>query len=204
MSEVTTEAAAQATTPAATEVKTESKVETAAEVKTDAAATPEVKVEEKKDEPKAEEKVAPEKYDLKLAEGSLLDVSALGRIEAFAKQQGLSNEEAQALVDKQQAEVATFVEDRKVMWHKQASEDKDIGGENFAKNAELAKRAFERVAPEGLKAEMDRTGYGNHPLVLKMFVNLGRMMADDKFVQGGQAAAASKSAAELLYGTTKP
>ncbi len=159
---------------------------------------------ETKEEPKAELKVAPEKYDLKLADGSLLDASALERIGAVARSQGLSNEEAQVLVDKQQAEVSTFIEERKAMWHKEASNDKEIGGEAFAQNAELAKRAFERVAPPGLKAEMDRTGYGNHPLVLKMFVNLGRMMADDKLVQSSTQGSVSKSAAELLYPSSKP
>lgn len=199
MSEVQTEAAAQATTEAATEVKTEAVVEAKTE---EVKPAPEAKVEDTKQETK-EEKVVPEKYELKLSEGSMLDASSLERIAAHAKQQGLSNEEAQALVGKQESEVAQFVEERKVMWHKQASEDKEIGGAEFAKNAELAKRAFERVAPEGLKAEMDRTGYGNHPLVLKMFVNLGRMMADDKFVQAGTSGQTSKSAAELLYGGTK-
>lgn len=198
MSEVQTEVAAQAPTQPAPEVKAEVKVETPAiEAKTE---TPEVKT-----EPAVEAKVVPEKYDLKLAEDSLLDASALERIGAVARQQGLSNQEAQALVDKQQTEVFEIIEERKALWHKEASEDKEIGGAAFKENAELAKRAFDRVAPEGLKREMDRTGYGNHPLVLKMFVNLGRMMADDKFVQGGQqSGAASKSAAELLYGSTKP
>jgi len=197
MSEVQTEVTAPVTTPAETEVSVDAvapavevpKVETEAEVK-----PPEVKA--------PEIKVAPEKYDLKLGENSVLDASDLERIEAIARQQGLSNEDAQAFVDKQQNDVFKIIEERKEAWHKQASMDKDIGGERFAENAELAKRAFDRVAPEGLKAEMERTGYGNHPLVLKMFVNLGRMMADDKLVQGGsQGGATSKSAAELLYGS---
>jgi hypothetical protein len=200
MSEVKTEEAAQVTTPSASEVKVETTVEAvkpaATEVKAEATnVTPEVKT---------PEKVVPEKYELKLGEGSLLDNSALERIGALARSQGLSNEEAQGLVDRHQEETFKFIEERKAAWHKEASNDKEIGGEQFAHNAELAKRAFERVAPPGLKEEMDKTGYGNHPLILKMFVNLGRMMADDKLVQGGAQGHSSKSAAELLYGSTKP
>ncbi len=191
MSEVETEVTAPVTTPAETEVKVDA-----------TPVAPQVPaVEAKTEDTQPEVKVAPERYELKLEENSLLGADDLERIEAVARQQGLSNEDAQAFVDKQQAEVFAIIEKRKEAWHKESSMDKEIGGEKFAENAELAKRAFDRVAPEGLKAEMDRTGYGNHPLVLKMFVNLGRMMANDKLVQGGAGGSTSKSAAELLYGS---
>src|SRR3990172_2365452 len=43
----------------------------------------------------------PEKYEIKLPEGSLLDASEIERTVTLAKEQGLSNKTAQALLDHQ-------------------------------------------------------------------------------------------------------
>jgi hypothetical protein len=48
-----------------------------------------------------EAKVVPEKYDLKLPEASLLDASHVEKLTAFAKERGLSNDEAQALLERE-------------------------------------------------------------------------------------------------------
>lgn len=194
MSEVTTTAPAAATSEAAPEVKDTATVVTAAQ------AAPEVKVEEKKETtPTAEVKVVPEKYDLKLSEGSILDKGVLEKIAETAKQQGLSQEEAQALVGKQEAYASEFISERSTAWKKASEADKEIGGESFAQNAELAKRGFERFATPELKAEMEKTGFGNHPEVIRLFMRVGKAMADDKFVHANTQNTQAKSASELFY-----
>lgn len=152
--------------------------------------------------PASETKVAPEKYDLKLSSTSSLNQTALARIEALARANGLSQEDAQSLVTKQEAEVKTYVDERKNAWREEALADKEIGGEKLNENVEIAKRTFERVAPPGLKEELEKTGFGNHPMVVKMMLRIGKELGitGDKLVQPGNGSATEKSAAQLLYG----
>ena len=44
-------------------------------------------------------------------------------------------------------------------------------------------------------------GIGNHPELVKVFVNIGKQISEDAFVEG-KTKAAPKSAAEIIYGDT--
>lgn len=193
-----------AVTPSATEpAKTEPVVAPNAPVKTPDAP---------KDSPitpKAE-KVVPEKYDLKLPEKALLDTTHLEKIASFAKERGLSNEEAQTLVERENGAVSSFQEGliakQKALadtWVNAAKTDKEIGGEAFTKNVELAHRAIDRFATPELKKELDATGLGNHPELVRMFVRVGKSMSEDQFFKADSQTSGKKSAAETLYGDTK-
>lgn len=157
--------------------------------------------EEKSDEEskEQEEKIVPEKYELKLQEESLLGEDHVEKVAALAKEQGLSNDEAQKMLDRDSKLVESIEEDRMAKheeqmeaWKDQAYNDKEIGGskENFDTNVESARRAASRFGTDEFKAALDESGLGNHPEILRVFARIGRAMNEDKLIvahgQGGK------------------
>lgn len=187
--------------------------EAQADAKAPAEATkPEASAQEAKPEskaPEAEKPVVPEKYDLKLPDGSQLDAKAIEKVASYAKEKGLTNEQAQALLERENTAVAEFAERQKQevkakleSWVNDVKADKEIGGDAFNANAELAKRVIERYATPEFKATLDETGLGNHPELVRVFVRIGRAMAEDQLVLPGKDAAGMKrDPAEILYGS---
>jgi hypothetical protein len=175
--------------------KVEIKAETKAEVKAEEKAAP---VEEKK----AEEV----KLELKVPENSPLSKEAVEKIQSFAKEKGLSNEQAQAILERDieaQQQQAEFVQQKTTEWFETSKSDKEIGGENFAKNAELAKRVVDRFASQELKQDLEATGFGNHPELLRLLVRIGQKMAPDSLVlPGSSVTKREKSMEETFYGST--
>jgi hypothetical protein len=158
--------------------------------------------------PEKQEKDVPETYDLKLPEGSLLDAGRIEEIALLAKEKGLSNEQAQLVLEREHAAVASFAErqmeqlkERQSEWIEAVKNDKELGGEALKENVEFAKRAIERFGSEALKNELNTSRLGDHPEVVRVFAKIGRAMANDSFVHAGaQATGKKRSHAEVLYG----
>lgn len=150
----------------------------------------------------------PDKYDVKLQEENSLPPERVTKIVAFAKELGFSNEQAQkavslveeAVLEHKTAELETVNQLRDVEWPKQAKEDKEIGGENFKANVEIAKRALNKFASKELNKLLKETGMGNHPEVLRVFVKIGKAMDDDSLVLGSTATGKEKDLADVFYG----
>lgn len=137
--------------------------------------------------------IVPEKYELKLPEGSLLDPSTIEKISAYAKEKGLSNEAAQEALERESEAVASHheaqmkqVEDIRAGWVKDCETDKEIGGENFKQNVELASRLLEKVNP-AIKPLLNESGLGNHPEIVRTVVRLVKMtgFSEDQFINPG-------------------
>ncbi|HEJ7836575.1 TPA: peptidase [Serratia marcescens] len=151
---------------------------------------------DKKDKP-----AAPEKYEFSAPEGQELDANALAVFEPIAKELGLSQEQAQKLVDiypqiqQQQAEAwSKQVAD----WGEQVKADKEIGGDKFNASVGAAQRALDQFGNPELREYLNASGLGNHPALVRFCAKVGKAMAEDTFVvpnQGGQ-----RSAADILYG----
>lgn len=137
-----------------------------------------------------EKSEAPEKYELKTPEETMLSKEDVDGIAEFAKKQGLSNEKAQDLLNFQNETISKFVdrETQKLVersnneWVNEIKNDKEIGGESYSKNVELAKRVLQRFADKKLMEDLNATGYGNHPELVRTFVRIGKSMADDTLV----------------------
>ncbi|HGM6654497.1 MULTISPECIES: peptidase [Serratia] len=144
---------------------------------------------------------APEKYEFTPPEGQELDANALAVFEPIAKELGLSQEQAQKLVDiypqiqQQQAEAwSKQVSD----WGEQVKADKEIGGDKFNASVGAAQRALDQFGNPELREYLNASGLGNHPALVRFCAKVGKAMAEDTFVvpnQGGQ-----RSAADILYG----
>jgi len=162
---------------------------------TPAAVTPEVPTKT----PEEAAPVVPEKYDLKLSEGSYLaDQFFLDELTSELKEAGLSNEQAQLELERREKIVADVNARRKTEWIKAAQADKEIGGEKLKESLELSRRVIERFDPEIL-AELDSSGFGNSPKVIRLFTRIGKAMSDDTLVVKGTQGAGRPPIEQRLY-----
>lgn len=202
---------AQASTPAA---KVESTAAAAPAIQKSEADTPPVKIETLK-QPEtvlsSEAKVEPIKFDLKLPKDSQLDPAYVDKIEAEAKAEGLSNEQAQARLERDN-QLRTEVLNQQQMsmkaqsekWVEELKADKDFGGEQFKENVSMAKRALDRFADPAFRKILDDTGLGNNPHLVRAFARIGKQMAPDKLVIGSTGSTGKPSRESKLYPTMKP
>lgn len=158
--------------------------------------------------PKDTAAAPPEKYDLKLPEDSLLDEKALEGTVSYAKERGLSNEQAQELVERESFAISEYVTRMKgeaENWIAEAKGDEELGGDSFNKNVEMARRVVEKFGSDKFKEALNDSGLGNHPEVVRVFKRIAESMGEDSLVQPGAAAKPAKSMAEILYPeTSKP
>jgi len=173
------------------------------------AAPPPAKAPESATAPKAAAK-APEKYELKMPDGSLLDAGAIERTATYAKERGLSNEDAQAVLERDHATIMSYADAQKAMvseklaaWVEDVKADKELGGDNFGKSVELAKRVVERFGTDAFKKALNESGLGNHPELVRVFVRIGRSMAEDTLVVPRSTSGTKRSLEEVFYGGTK-
>lgn len=150
--------------------------------------------------------VAPEKYDLKLPDGALLDSVALEEISLYAKEKGYTQEQAQELLTRENDAVLDYMERNQethkaqvMKWKQEVMADKEIGGEQFNINIEYAHRVLQKYAPKEFVETLEKSGYGNHPLLVKTFVAIGKAMQPDKIVKS-DSIANTKTYEELFYG----
>lgn len=162
--------------------------------------------------PKIDPPKAPEKYELVQRKDSPLLKEDVAEIEANAKAQGLSQEQAQKLVESKEADHDKFfsrqiqqAKDQQTLWRSEVEADKEIAGTDgkaFKQNVELAKRAMDRFADDQFKKVLSETGLGNNPHLIRTFLRIGRGMADDTAVlDGSSSTPTKKSREEKLFPT---
>ena len=188
----------------------------------------------KKDEPPADPPAAgaPEKYDdFTVAEGFTWGDGELEQAEAFAKEAGLTQEQAQKYVDSLvnnskvagEAYAAVFkkaIADRQEAWKGAVKDDPDLGGNNLEKTLANAAKAIQSFGKEvevkdekgevvkgkdgkpqmknDLREALEITGAGDHPVIVRVFEHLGRLMGEGGVVHGNMSGA-SRSLGQRLY-----
>lgn len=153
---------------------------------------------------------APVELKLTIPKESLLSVEQVEGLKAYAKEKALSSEQAQELLVRESAAVDTFrknqqevLKTKAVEWISAAEKDSEIGGEKFAENVANAKRALDKFGSGALRAELDKTGFGNHPELIRVFSRIGKEMANDKLIRTGVSATPrERTAEEIFYGET--
>lgn len=87
-------------------------------------------------------------------------------------------------------------------WMKAVETDPEIGGANLAETQRLAMLAIERFYPPELRQHLRTTGFGDHPLMVRLARSIGAAMAEDKPGQGGLGSGGSTNdPADKLYGS---
>lgn len=157
------------------------------------------------DKPDDKEKVDT-KYELTLPKDSLLTTEQLDKISSFAKEKGLSKEQAESLLERESNALTGMFEaheQRVEGWKTQAEKDKEIGGEKFKQNVELSHRVIERYGSQALKDELSKSGYGNHPELVRLLSRIGKSMSEDQLIlPGSKTSNAQKPIEDIFYGNS--
>lgn len=118
-----------------------------------------------------------------------LDVDDLKRLESWAKDMGLSREQAERIRDRhavEQSEREAVMRKQDIAWQRELAGDPDFGGANWDRTVSDANRALRQYDPTGEAVELLRsTGYGSHPAIVRVLARIGRDMAEDNVIRGG-------------------
>lgn len=136
---------------------------------------------------------APEEYaDFAVPEGVEMDADVMTEFKGIAKELGISQENAQKLIDLQASMEAKRADsmqqalaDQSQQWMDEVKNDKEFGGENYESNVAIAAKAIESFGSPELRTVLNRSGLGNHPELVKFCHRIGKAISDDKLVMGG-------------------
>lgn len=132
-----------------------------------------------------------DKYDLKrptLPDGMTYDEAGEKWFRDMAHKLGLSQAQAAGLFDAWNGRMDGAFKDIEAKRTKAAQEGLDTlkkqwGGE-FDANMNILKRATDAFLGADEKKFMDESGLGNHPVLVNLFVKIGKAMTEDKLVRG--------------------
>ena len=177
---------------------------------------------EKDSEAKAEEKDAegkvPDAYEkFSLPEGFEYDEKLAGEFGGVAKELGLSQNQAQKLVDHYikltQEGIAAHTEQLNQIsedWKKASETDKEFGGANLDANIAVAKKALDTFGNPELSKYLNESKLGNNPELIRFCWKVGKLLADDHQPddQAGKMRDPNKKLSEdevakLLFGSKK-
>lgn len=136
---------------------------------------------------------APEKYEFKAPEGVQYDAALIAPYSEVAKELGLPQDKAQAMLDKmspviaarQQAEFTALRQG----WFDESQNDPEIGGAKLAENVALAKKAYNIFGTPKMVQILEKTGLGDNVEFIRMFSRAGKAISEDnRFVRGGNGA----------------
>ena len=154
-----------------------------------------------------EPKVAPESYaDFNIPEGMHHNEAMLAEASAVFKEIGLTQEQAQSLVNldvknKQAEHDETLAAWNKTMddWRAESAADKEFGGTKLDESVVLAKKGRDAFGSAEFIQMLDVTGVGNHPEMVRFLVKGGKAISEDVILQGSGAAPKSKDAAQIMF-----
>ncbi len=169
-------------------------------------ATEQAETDQPEEEQSEEKPGAPEEYaDFTLPEGMEIDPDLIAEFKAEAKRLNLSQEDAQKLVDIQaklaEKQGKAILEQHQKTIAEWAEQVKTELGADYKKELAFAAKAINKFGTPELREFFNATGIGNHPELVKVFINIGKQISEDAFVEG-KTKAAPKSAAEIIYGDT--
>lgn len=151
--------------------------------------------EKSEDKSKEQEETKEEKeqeLELTLSKDSPLNEESLEKMLEFAKENKLSNDEAQLylelkeegaseILDGQVTEKKAIVE----KWDKDMKSHKEFGGDDYEEHQVISRKVLDRFDVDGeLTKFFDETGLWNNPALFSFRHALGMAMSDDKFVDG--------------------
>lgn len=166
------------------------------------------------------------KYDLKMPDGVELDADLAEALAPDFKELGLTNAQAQKLVDKyiatQQARMdghanspagvlamsmQEYFKDAGTpdQWMDKAKKDPTIGGANWATTETNALRFVKHVNDPALAKYLNASGGGNHPALIAAFAKAGALIREDDPATGGAGGAGKPAdAASIMFPTDAP
>ncbi len=150
----------------------------------------------------AQPSVDPADYNINYGEGANVQPYIDKQFRDFARENGVSGEMAQKLVDfNSQLEVARG-QDQKLQAGKWREETKSLPGwqgASYNKNMGIANNALQAFASPELVNMIVEAGYQNHPEIIKAFHGIGVKMSEDSYVNNTGPTGRKKTMGEILY-----
>lgn len=174
--------------------------------------TPEAKLAREQAEAKANE--VPETYEAyKLPEGVQVDEAMLTEFNTVAKEYGLTQAQAQKLVDLQAKTAAAgetgraeFLEQalkaQSDKWVNEIKSDPELGGAKFDATVSTAVKAISTFFGDDFRQLLNDSGIGNNPALIRGMHKIGLAISEDKLVIPGSDASATedKRPADVMFG----
>lgn len=142
--------------------------------------------------------------DLEVPEGFTVDPAVLDEFADKIRDMGLSQAQAQELVDLQvrtgQAQLAEHARIREA-WVSELKVDPEYGGAAFERTVRDARTVMRRFDADGQVLDvLVNSGFGDNPAIIKMLARIKRSMSEDQFVsERGGGRLPEKSLAERLW-----
>ena len=145
---------------------------------------------------------APETYEVfELPENFDMNEETLGEYHTFAKENNLTQEQAQRGVDMvaqmKQAEMNQWVEQQK-SWVDDAKSDTEFGGDKFDQSISVAVKARDSFGTPEFNEMLDSSGLGNHPEMIRFLSRVGKQISEDGVIVGGSSIS-NQSREAVLY-----
>jgi hypothetical protein len=125
-------------------------------------------------------------YEITAPEGMTINKEAFQSFLQTAHQAGLTQDQVNALVAFNAAEVQTGREARSRFlveaYQNGKAQLRREWGPEYGRNLSLAQRAVEALAEDDVKQYMRLTGLDNDPAVVRLFARIGRLMGEDVLV----------------------
>jgi hypothetical protein len=162
--------------------------------------------------PAADTPVVPEKYELAL-EGLTVDAALVEAADPILRGLGLTNEQANTLMPLAQ-QIQQRTQDALVQqltdagaaqrkeWHDAFVADPEIGGANREQSEHMAAKGLDALgfaAGHPFRQALTRSGFGNHPDMIRAFRAIGQMVGEDGTFARSGAGASERPVWERLY-----
>ena len=141
-----------------------------------------------------------------MPEGIELDTAAAEAFAPVAQELGISQEQAQKLVDFYAGERAKMEKSSVDAWEKTQSDwqdavkaDPDIGGVNLEENLGTAKKALDKYGSDALNDAILATGMGNNLEFIRFAHSVGKAMSEDSIGVGAPAIRTETDKASILF-----
>ena len=170
---------------------------------TESEASDAVNNEEGENKSESEVASAPEEYGtFELPDNFDMNEETLGEYHTFAKENNLTQEQAQRGVDMvaqmKQAEMTQWVEQQK-SWVDDAKKDAEYGGDKFEQNIAVAVKARDSFGTSEFNEMLDTSGLGNHPEMIRFLNRVGKAISEDSVVVGGTSTTGNQTRESVLY-----
>lgn len=146
--------------------------------------------------------IDPADYEINYGEGIEVPSHIDQHFRDFARENGVTAELAQKLVDFNNKLESARHHDHEQQVNKWADEISSLPGWQgaaFRQNVSIANKAMKAFASPELVKLIKDSGYNNHPEVVKAFHEIGVRMSEDSYVDSPRPTGRKKTLGEILY-----
>lgn len=147
----------------------------------------------------------PAEYDLSIPESVKATVpqEKIDEFTSYAREAGLSNEQAQAALDFKIQLNSDYEETQRqqvAQWESQVRADPELGGKNMDVTVATATRAMQHYDPTGhISKLLCESGHGSNPEVVRFLYNIGKSLGEDKVPFSNSSVRSDASLGERMY-----